>query len=304
MRRLLPYAQLVRLPNVFTALADIGLGAFAAWAAAGAPLPWVPLILLLLASACLYSAGMVWNDFFDLEQDRRERPFRPLPSGRVTPGQAALLGTGLLAAGVLLGTLAGRRAEGFEWQAPMTVLLLGAAILLYDAWLKRTWLGPVAMGSCRFLNVLLGLSLTDVTAWPWPVRLHVALTVGLYIVGVTWFARTEARRSSQTALALAAATMLAALVLALAVPVWFPPAQASPLFPYLLVGFGFLLALPVTEALRNPAPAQVQAAVKRAVLGLVVLDAVLATAVAGTFGLSLLLLLLPALYLGRWVYST
>ena len=41
-------------------------------------------------------------------------------------------------------------------------------------------------------------------------------------------------------------------------------------------------------------------------MGLVVLDAVLATAVAGTLGLILLVLLIPILYLGRWrwLYAT
>jgi 4-hydroxybenzoate polyprenyltransferase len=48
----------------------------------------------------------------------------------------------------------------------------------------------------------------------------------------------------------------------------------------------------------------VQAAVKTAVLGLVGLDAVLATSLAGTAGLLVLLLLPPALWLGKWVYST
>src|SRR5262249_61032160 len=64
--RLKPYAQLIRLPNVFTALADICLGALAVGALPGR---WLPFTFLLLASACLYSAGMVWNDYFDFEQD-------------------------------------------------------------------------------------------------------------------------------------------------------------------------------------------------------------------------------------------
>ena len=38
--------------------------------------------------------------------------------------------------------------------------------------------------------------------------------------------------------------------------------------------------------------------------GVVVFDAVLATAVAGLWGLVLLILLPPAIYLGRWLYST
>ncbi|MGH7224811.1 MAG: UbiA family prenyltransferase, partial [Gemmataceae bacterium] len=142
------YAQLTRLPNLPTALADICLGALAAGAL---PHHALAFAALLPASACLYSAGMVWNDYFDREQDRRERPFRPLPSGRLSSRQAARLGAALLVAGVLLALPAGTTALG------IAVCLVGA-ITAYDGWLKRTWAGPLAMGTCRFLNVLLGVS--------------------------------------------------------------------------------------------------------------------------------------------------
>ena len=60
------------------------------------------------------------------------------------------------------------------------------------------------------------------------------------------------------------------------------------------------------KAIAGPTPNNVQAAVKRSLMGLVVLDAILATAVAGTFGLVLLVLLVPILYLRRWqwLYAT
>src|ERR1019366_1143630 len=75
------YAQLVRLPNLPSALADIGLAGLAT----GLVVARLPVFLLLLtSSACLYLAGMVWNDYFDLDQDRRERPDRPIPSGAIT----------------------------------------------------------------------------------------------------------------------------------------------------------------------------------------------------------------------------
>jgi len=54
----------------------------------------------------------------------------------------------------------------------------------------------------------------------------------------------------------------------------------------------------------SPGPREVQAAVKRCVLGLVALDAVLAAAFVGLPGLAILLLLPPALVIGKWVYST
>ncbi len=289
------YAQLVRLPNLPTALADICLGALAAHAL---PQHALAFAALLPASACLYSAGMVWNDYFDQEQDRRERPFRPLPSGRVSAKQAALLGAGLLSAGVLLALLSGKTSF-------LVAVCLAVAILAYDGWLKRTWAGPLAMGSCRFLNVLLGVSacgsLLETRG------AHLALIVGLYIVGVTWFARTEARVSNQNMLRGAAAVMLLSLLLALPLPVFLPEGQHSSfLFPYLLVGLGFFVGIPVVQAIGNPVPSLVQAAVKRSLMALILLDTVLATATAGLIGLVILFLLAPSLYLNHksWLYAT
>jgi 4-hydroxybenzoate polyprenyltransferase len=287
-----PYTQLIRLPNVFTAFADIALGAFATHAL---PERWLTFLLLLLASGCLYCAGMVWNDFFDIEQDRRERPYRPIPAGLVPRRRAGRIGTVLLLLGVGFAFLA-------SWPAFILALVLVGAILLYDGWLKRTWAGPLGMGACRFLNVLLGLTVLD--GGISGLGVYLAAVVGIYIVGVTWFARTEARESKRATLGGAAAVMLAGLLLAIPVPAWVAPDTSSPLFPYLLVALGLVVGIPVYQAIEKPGPKQVQAAVKRAIMGLVLLDAVLATGLAGTVGLVILLLLVPALYLGKWLYST
>jgi 4-hydroxybenzoate polyprenyltransferase len=129
----------------------------------------------------------------------------------------------------------------------------------------------------------------------------------LYIVGVTWLARTEARVSNQNALRGAAAVMLVSLMLALPLPVFLPPEQHSSfLFPYLLVALAFIVGVPLVRAISNPTPGYVQAAVKRALVGLILLDAVLATGTAGFAGLAILLLLAPSLYLNRksWLYAT
>jgi 4-hydroxybenzoate polyprenyltransferase len=297
MSRLHTYAQLVRLPNLPSALSNICLGALAAGAL---PQRWLPFGLLLLASACLYCGGMVWNDYFDRLEDKRERPGRPIPSGRVAPGDAARLGALLLLSGVLLAALAG-------WSLALTgrgsvvpavlALLLAGMILLYDGPLKHTPAGPVAMGLCRLLNVLLGVAASGGIAGPRGI--HLAAIVGLYVVGVTWFARTEGRMSNRNALRGAAGVMLASLVLALPLPTTVEPGISSPLFPYLLVVFAFVVGLPVSQAIASPTPARVQAAVGRALLGLILLDAILASAVVGTPGLAILVLWLPAAWLKR-----
>lgn len=296
---LLPLARLLRLPNVFTAFADIGLGLCATYAfSATLDDAFAPnAALLVIASGCLYMAGMVWNDYFDLDEDKRDRPFRPLPSGRVSVRAAVVIGTALLAVGWACAAVTGKTGA-------FVALGLVGAILLYDARLKRTPAGPVGMAACRFLNVLLGLSLADPAAMPLATRLHLALTVGVYIVGVTWFARTEEKRSDPRVLGRAALVLLAAGLLALAVGTRDRTGTSSPLFPYLLVAAGFWVGVPVLAAVRQPTPARVQAGVKRSIFGLVVLDALLASVFVGTWGLLLILLLPPALVLGKWVYST
>lgn len=307
--RLLAYAQLLRLPNVFTAFADVCLGAAAAGYALDRP---VIFAMLLAASGCLYCAGMALNDFFDRYEDAKARPFRPIPSGRIAPWLAALDGALLLGCGFVGAGLAGNALGGngaLSWSSPGAIaLLLIAAILLYDAYLKRTPLGPLGMGACRFLNVLLGLSGAGGELWTLP-NVHLAAAVGVYIVGVTWFARTEEGESRRLHLRLAALVMLAGVLLGLTVPAHFPlerkPEWVAPVyFPYLAAAFLFYVGLPVVRAIRRPEPKFVQAAVKRAILGLVVLDAALATAFVGLPGLLILLLLPPALLLGKWVYST
>jgi hypothetical protein len=259
-------ARLVRLPALPTALADVVMAALAV----GALPARVPqFVLLLFGSGCLYMAGMVLNDWFDQEEDRRDRPERPIPSGEVSSRGAGLLGFGLLALGTLLAALAA---------SPVLAVGLALMILIYDGYAKGSWLGPFVMGGCRTLNVLLGMSLSgEVMKAPGP---HLALVVGLYIVGVTWFARGEAGRSRRDELSAGAGLVLVAL--------------------------GFVIGVPVWKAIEQPTPARVQKGVGRMLMGLIVLDAALASAVAGSIGLVVLVLLVPGLLLMqmRRMYAT
>ena len=143
--RLWAFATLMRPANVVTAMADVLAGAAAAGTTGGLP-------GLLLSTAALYAGGVVLNDVFDAKLDARERPERPIPSGRVSRGGAAALGGGLLALGVLLAGLVSHASF-------LVAAAVAAMVLLYDAWAKHHLLaGPLAMGACRGLNLLLGLS--------------------------------------------------------------------------------------------------------------------------------------------------
>src|SRR5437763_16333813 len=108
--------ELVRAPAALSVPGDALAGA----AAAGVLRPRTA--GLSAASVCLYWAGMAANDWADRELDAKERPERPIPSGRVSPGTAVGVSAGLNAAGHALAGLAGsHRALAVALQVSGTV---------------------------------------------------------------------------------------------------------------------------------------------------------------------------------------
>ncbi|MCH8045030.1 MAG: UbiA family prenyltransferase, partial [Planctomycetes bacterium] len=180
------HLELLRLPNVFTAMADVLLGFWFTHSERTDVL-----LLLVAASSSLYLAGMVLNDVCDVAQDTAERPGRPIPSGRISLSRARGIGWTLLVIGVALGWSVSLLTG--EVRSGMVASALAVLVFAYDAVLKRTPLGPLAMGGCRMLNVLLGMSAFG-GAWQ-SYHVVVAGGLGLYIVGVTLLARREAAAS-------------------------------------------------------------------------------------------------------------
>ena len=91
---LTPYLLLGRVSNLPTVWTNTLAGA----TLAGAAVAPGRLTLLAAAFSLLYTGGMYLNDAFDRESDARERPERPIPSGRVRAGSVFAIGFGLLAA--------------------------------------------------------------------------------------------------------------------------------------------------------------------------------------------------------------
>ncbi len=180
---LTPWLQLLRLPNAFTVPGDVVAGWFLSGGTAVAG--GATLALLIGASLCIYFAGLILNDCFDVDRDRRERPGRPLPSGRIAPATAWSAGVALLTLGILLAALTG--ALG-----PVIVAAgLGILVLLYNGPARTVpAIGFLTMGLCRGTNILLGASVARLD------RDIVLLTAGIataYIVAVTAAAAAETR---------------------------------------------------------------------------------------------------------------
>ncbi|HEX3999256.1 MAG TPA: UbiA family prenyltransferase [Pirellulales bacterium] len=305
--RLRAYLQLFRTPNVFTAIADLTMGYLFVRPRLEPPQYYVP---LLLASGLMYTAGMVLNDVFDIEIDRVERPERPLPSGRIELGWARQLGFEMLSAGAALAVVVAVLLR--DWRPAGLAVGLAALIVLYNRVLKATFLGPIAMGGCRFLNVLLGMSAAS-AAWEGNNYL-IAGGIGIYIVGVSWFARGEAEDDIHRG-PLFWGTILMALGIVLLASYprahWTGGQDVAAVFrqhpenlAWLLLAF--TIGFRTVRAIVQPYSVFVQEAVRYCLMSLITFDAIITFAHSESIWLAggIFALVLPMTILGRWSYST
>jgi 4-hydroxybenzoate polyprenyltransferase len=249
-------AELVRAPAALSVPGDTLAGA----AAAGTPLRGTP--GLAAASVCLYWAGMAANDWADRDLDARERPERPLPSGRVSPGQALTVAVGLTAAGLGLATLAGGR------RAAAVAVPLAGVVWAYDLRAKNTPAGPAVMAACRALDVLLGASGGR------PARaIPAAATVAAHTYTVTALSRREVSGGD----ALTPALTLAGTAAVAAAAAGRRAGPATALAAWYAARYGAAQA----RAAADPSPGRFRAAVGAGITGLPPLQGAL-TARAGS----------------------
>lgn len=292
MGKLFSFLRLMRPANVITALADIaaGLAISGFLTADTAAQNWQKAAFLFLSTIGLYGGGVVLNDVFDASLDAIERPERPIPSGKVSLTEGAILGGGLLLLGILSAFQAGITSF---WIAIATAFF----VILYDKWAKHSsFLGPLTMGICRGLNLLLGMSLLlqDLTALQW----SISLIPVFFIAAITLTSQGEVHGSNKKSIgfALTIDSLIFILLVVLAHLnfefLWYS-------LPF--VAFWYFLNLRAKiRAIRDNIPENIKMAVKTGVLSLIPLNAAY-TAIFGTWyhGLAVLCLLPVSLWLAK-----
>ena len=307
---LLAWVRLLRLPNHATAVADVLAGFVIVSQVRVVEWPASALWWAILASLGFYAAGMVLNDVCDLAIDREERPERPLPSGRISLRSAVAVGNILMAIGSVAACGTALAAHN-PWPA-LVGALLTAAVWIYNRHAKATSLGPAVMGSCRSLNWLLGMTAAGgpQAAYEW----LLPIGMGVYVMGITVYARDEAEESRSGRLAAGMAIMLVGLATAGLAPwlaaraggagAWLTGAKLT---NWLLL-WGMLTASILLRAVLgvfDPASGRVQQAVGNAIMSIITLDAVLVLAICGEpWSIIVLLLLVPFLVGRRFVSPT
>jgi UbiA prenyltransferase family protein len=172
------WLQIARISNTPTVVSNSVAGAVLVSTSPDASTVGV----VAVAMALFYTAGMVFNDVMDLDIDRRERPERPIPSGRISLGTAIIATVSLFVAGEVLLLAAG-------WEPALAGLVLAGLIVLYDAWHKGNALSPVLMAACRaMVYVVAALAVAEtVTDEVW----GAAAMLLIYVVGLTQVAKAE-----------------------------------------------------------------------------------------------------------------
>jgi UbiA prenyltransferase family len=210
----LPVAiQLGRVSNLPTVWSNTLAGVALA---GGEPFSIVTL-LAAIGLSLLYVAGMYLNDAFDREIDARERPSRPIPSGKIAADTVFAAGIFMLLGGIATITFAsGALGPAANTAAPLSAVALGAAIVFYDWHHKGNVLSPFFMGLCRVLAYVTAgyVVAANIT----PALLAAALVSLSYLIGLTFAAKQEAfdRLDRFWPLAFLAAPLVYAIVVFLA----------------------------------------------------------------------------------------
>lgn len=216
------WAALVRLPNVFTVIADVTAAFCLVVGGHGGRASdlvhrtetTIGLALAAMAGVALYWGGMILNDLFDVKRDIRSRRARPLTTRAISVSQARAVAIGLLLLGILfpigIASLSPSVDPIAAWTPAIVSVMIVVCIVLYDGPLKRKPVAPILMGGCRLLSFLLGATAATavnvdetgrfaIIALGDPVwgdvrcvTLAFAVGMGTYITGITTFGRREA----------------------------------------------------------------------------------------------------------------
>lgn len=260
--------RLSNLPTVWTnALAGVVL--------AGGGLADAPFATLIAALSLAYVGGMYLNDAFDADIDRRERPQRPIPSGRVGRQTVLALGFAMLAASLLLLTWMCIATPNTGPSPAVAGLGLAAAIVVYDWHHKGNPLSPVLMGLCRALVYLVAGLAAAAATLPYPVAVGAGL-LWSYVIGLTYLAKQETlgRIANLWPLAFLAAPLLYGISLAVAEPLAWP----------FLLALAAIVGLSVGLAVRRH-PGDIGRAIVLLIAGISLFDALM-IAGAGSAGLA------------------
>jgi 4-hydroxybenzoate polyprenyltransferase len=188
LKRIITAIQLTRLTMAFGAVSDVwfiilltrawGQGGGWGWSEySDLPVVQMSLPIALLAGAIvavgLFAYGASLNDLLDIRHDTTFSPDRPLPAGRIKPGQATVVTVGALIVAMLA-------AESFGTAALWIAVLTAAALLFYNATGKFIpGVGVITIGLVHAAHMLVPNSLLAFMLPVWLVMTHAVVIAAM-----------------------------------------------------------------------------------------------------------------------------
>lgn len=290
------YLQLVRLPNAFTSPTNVVAGYFTVTPVS--ELNYVNLAILMASSMLLYVSGVVFNDYFDIEVDRRERPSRPLPSGAISKQRTVQIAVVTMASAIIL-------AFFVSWSSFVISLFLSCMILGYDYRLKNSKIfGPITMAGTRFLNVIMGASIALQLSFHFNLSGLVLVTSSVfsYVVVITLFSRKELSGIKSKRYTIIFFSVIYGIIASITIATFLGLFKTDSLA--ILVPFTIIMSLIFKQALAGDA-LYIQRVIKNMVISIIILDSIFVSGVAGlSYGLPTLLFLVPSILLSKKFYVT
>ena len=289
--RLGSFIKMARPANIITAISDI---------VAGLAISGVLInsfdeellrnsFLLILATIGLYGGGIVFNDIFDIEDDKKNRPERVLPSGKISKQEAIYFGSLLFLTGISCGFL----VSVFSGMLATTTAALAMS---YDKFSKHnTVLGPINMGLCRSANLLLGMSIVpSVVSSMW----FIGFVPLVFVAAITLVGQKEAHGHNKNSIfkAILLDTSVVGFFIVLMLKGYLDILTSS---PFLIFWYGINLNAKI-RAIKNNIPEKIKNAVKTGVLSLIPLNAIYVAGFSnGVYGLLLLCLLPLSIFVAK-----
>lgn len=296
------YFTLVRFPNLFTLPSNIFAGYFSVHTHNSIDIATI--VLLTLVSVCLYAAGIIFNDVADRKIDRKERPNRPIPSGKITLRNAVILALLLVVISVVVSYIIS--AATF-----IVAVLLIVLIAMYDFVLKDSLFGPGFMAGTRVLNVLLGassdLSYIEESSYMLYRLFIVCLSEFIYVLGISVLSKLETLKNKLINVGVLNATLFVSPLI-IGVYATVTGILNDYTWIYIFIFGSFVLSiLRIMYSAKSPITSStVQKIIGLLIAGIIIHDAIY---IAGSLdswyaGFSIFVLLVPVMLLGKKFYVT
>lgn len=261
MKRIVDFLRLLRPANIVTSVADVLAGIAISGYLVNFETDYFPVLLLCVSTIGLYGGGIVFNDVFDAELDKLERPERAIPSGAVKLNEAIFLGIFLLVTGIaaafFLSVLSG-----------ILAVLIAFFALLYNKYAKHhSFLGPLNMGLCRGLNLLLGISIIAASLNEW---YFLGIVPLIYIFSITMISQGEVHGSNRNKLYYGAFLY----IMVISIMLYLSWTRGEVLIALIfIIPFAWMIFRPLFIAIKEPIGKNIGKAVKAGVISLILMDA-------------------------------